>query len=130
VGEHRSSVNGVVLYDGACGFCTDWLRHWTPILHRHRYGVDTLQAPWVAQRLGMNVDELLSDIRLIRPDGTLISGADVYLDVMRRVWWAYPLYAVCRLPGFNAVFRNAYRSFARNRYCISGQCSIDSSHRS
>lgn len=40
----------------------------------------------------------------------------------------YPLYAICRLPGFNAVFTNAYRSFARNRHCISGQCSIDSSH--
>lgn len=122
-------MNGIVLYDGECGFCTRWLRYWTPLLHRHGYGVDTLQAPWVSQRLGMSAGELLSDIRLIRPDGTLISGADAYLDVMRRVWWTYPLYVVCRLPGFNAIFRNAYRSFARNRYCISGQCSIDSSQR-
>lgn len=100
------------------------------MLHRHGYGVDTLQAPWVAQGVGMNVDELLSDIRLIRPNGALISGADVYLDVMRKVWWAYPIYIVCRLPGLNAIFRNAYRSFARNRYCISGRCSIDSSRTS
>lgn len=122
-------MNGVVLYDGDCRFCTRWLQYWTPLLHRYSYGVDTLQAPWVAERLEMNVADLLSDIRLIRPDGTLISGSDVYLDVMFRVWWTYPLYVICRLPGFNAIFRNAYRSFARNRYCISGQCSIDSSHR-
>ena len=128
MGVADRSINGVVLYDGDCRFCSNWLAYWTPMLHRHGYGVDVLQAPWVAQRLGMPIHQLLSDIRLIEPSGRLVSGADAYLHVMRRVWWTLPLYAVCRLPGFNAIFRHAYRAFARNRYCISGRCSIDASH--
>jgi predicted DCC family thiol-disulfide oxidoreductase YuxK len=124
VGEQHRTVNGVVLYDGACNFCTDWVAHWTPMLQRHGYGVDFLQAAWVTEKLGMSEGQLLSDIRLLEPSGRLVSGADVYLHVMRRVWWTYPLYLLCSLPGLNALFRAGYRSFARNRYCVSGQCSI------
>ncbi len=46
-------MNGVVLYDGACEFCSRWLRYWTPLLRRNGYNVETLQEPWVATQLGM-----------------------------------------------------------------------------
>ena len=117
-------ANGWVLYDGQCGFCVRWLRHWRPTLERHGYGVDQLQAPWVARVVPMPIEELLHDIRLLHGDGTMLSGADAYLDVMRHIWWAWPLYQILRLPGFNAIMRGGYRWFARNRYCISGQCRL------
>lgn len=118
-------MNGTVLYDGECGFCTRWLAFWTPLLERHGFAVDTLQAPWVADAIEMPAAELLTDIRLLEPNGTLISGPDAYLRVMRAIWWARPLASLCSLPGLNALFRTGYRAFARNRYCISGRCRVD-----
>ena len=70
----------------------------------------------------MPMDALFSDIRLLTTDGQLVSGADVYLYVARRIWWTWPFYAVFRLPVFNRLIHAAYRWFARNRYCISHSC--------
>ena len=67
---------------------------------------------------------LLTDIRLLTADGRLISGADVYLYVTRRIWWAWPFYAIFSLPGFNRLIQVGYRWFARNRYCVSHACRI------
>jgi predicted DCC family thiol-disulfide oxidoreductase YuxK len=123
--ERSEPARGWVLYDGQCGFCVRWLRLWRGTLERRGYGVDELQAPWVAQRVRVPIEELLHDIRLLEADDTIVSGADAYLDVMRHIWWAWPFYRIFSLPGFNAIAHAGYRWFARNRYCISGQCRID-----
>lgn len=118
-------MNGIVLYDGECDFCTRWLKFWTPLLRGHGFGVDTLQAPWVATKIQMTLPELLTDIRLLEPNGKLISGADAYIHVMHVIWWTRPLAVLCSLPGLNRLFRAGYRAFARNRYCVSGKCRVD-----
>jgi predicted DCC family thiol-disulfide oxidoreductase YuxK len=115
---------GWVLYDGECRFCVRWLRFWEPVLRQNGFGVEALQANWVAPALGMPVAELLHDIRVYTRDGETVSGANAYLYVMRRVWWMWPLWAVFTLPGFNALMHAGYRWFARNRYCVSGACRI------
>ncbi len=119
-----ASKNGWVLYDAECGFCSRWLKFWTPTLSRHGFSVGALQDAWVTETSGLTVGELLADIRLIRPDGSLVSGADVYLQVTRKIWWAWPFYAVFSLPGFNRLIRFGYRWFARNRYCVSHACAL------
>jgi len=115
---------GWILYDGDCAFCTNWVGFWSGVLRRHGFGTATLQAPSVQERLGVSQEQLLYDIRILTQDGKLVSGADVYLYVWRRIWWAWPLYAIFSLPGFNGLMRLGYRWFARNRYCISGSCRI------
>jgi predicted DCC family thiol-disulfide oxidoreductase YuxK len=70
----------------------------------------------------MPLDELLSDIRLLTREGELVSGADVYLQVTKRIWWAWPFYAIFSLAGFNRHIHLGYRWFARNRYCVSHAC--------
>lgn len=114
-----------MLYDGGCAFCTRWVKFWADVLHRHGIGTSELQEPWVEQRLGLPPEQLLYDIRLLRSDGQLISGADVYLYVWRRIWWAWPLWAIFSSPGFNKLIHAGYRWFARNRHCISGACRIE-----
>jgi lipase maturation factor 1 len=118
------SSKGVVLYDADCGFCSRWLRFWAPTLERNGFAVDALQAPWLSGIMKVSPAEMLADIRLLLPDDSLVSGANVYLHVMGQIWWTRPLSLICRLPGFNAIFGACYRSFARNRYCISRQCKI------
>jgi predicted DCC family thiol-disulfide oxidoreductase YuxK len=126
--SHPSSVgtskNGWVLYDAECGFCSRWLKFWTPTLSRHGFSVGALQDAWATETTGLTVEELLADIRLIRPDGSLVSGADVYLQVTRKVWWAWPFYALFSLPGFNRLIHLGYRWFASNRYCVSHACAF------
>jgi lipase maturation factor 1 len=119
-------VLGIVLYDAQCGFCSRWVKYWAKTLRRHGFDTASLDAPWVAGKLKMPYAELISDIRLLTPNGQLLSGADVYLYVTRRIWWAWPFYAIFTLPGFNRLIHAGYRWFARNRYCISRSCKLDS----
>jgi predicted DCC family thiol-disulfide oxidoreductase YuxK len=102
------------------------MQYWAGTLERHGFDIASLDEPWVSARVELPREELLSDIRLLTPDGQLISGADVYLYVARRIWWAWPFYAIFSLPGFNRLIHLGYRWFARNRYHISRACRIPS----
>jgi len=119
------SVQGTVLYDGRCGFCSRWVKYWEGTLTRHGFEIASLDAGWVAERLKKPYEELLIDIRLLRADGELISGADVYLFVARRIWWAWPFYAIFSLPGFKWMIHTGYRWFARNRHHVSHACRLE-----
>jgi predicted DCC family thiol-disulfide oxidoreductase YuxK len=118
-------IQGVVLYDGQCGFCSRWVKFWEGTLARYGFEIALLDAPWVAKKLQKPYEELLTDIRLLGPDDQLISGADVYLYVMRRIWWAWPFYAIFSLPGLNWLIHTGYRWFARNRHHISHTCGVE-----
>ncbi len=127
----RGAIIGVVLYDGQCGFCSRWVKYWAGTLARHGFEIASLDEPWVAEKLGMPHEELITDIRLLAANlltanDPLISGAEVYLYVTRRIWWAWPFYAVFSLPGFNWLIQAGYRWFARNRYCVSHACKLQS----
>ena len=115
---------GWVLYDGACGICSRWVPSWEPTLNRLGLAIAPLQSPWVKERTGLTQEELLSDIRLLRPDGALLTGADVYRYVMRRIWWTYPLYLLSEIPGLRGLFDWAYRKFAQHRMRISDTCGL------
>ena len=115
---------GWVLYDADCGVCSRWVPAWAPWLERSGLAIAPLQSSWVPARTGLTPGNLLSDIRLLELDGTLYSGADVYLYLMRRIWWGYPLYLLSRTPGFRQLFNWAYRTFARHRMRISASCSL------
>ena len=117
-------VRGWVLYDDTCGFCRRWIPFWGPTLRRRGFADATLQAPWVQQVLGLAPEDLLRDLLMLLPDGTLVRGANVYRYVMRRVWWAYPLYLLSIAPGLRHVFDWGYRTFAQNRYRFSAACSL------
>jgi predicted DCC family thiol-disulfide oxidoreductase YuxK len=119
---------GWVLYDGDCGICSRWVPSWSPTLQRLGLAVAPLQSPWVQKRTGIPVETLLTDIRLLRPDGRLISGADVYRFVMRRLWWTYPLYLLSSVPGFRVLFDQGYRALARHRRQISASCGLPPNH--
>lgn len=115
---------GWVLYDGDCGVCSRWVPSWGPTLQRRGLAIAPLQSPWVLERTGLLPADLLSDIRLLKPSGQLLSGAEVYRYIMQRIWWTYPLYLLSRLPGLSQLFEWAYRTFARHRMRISASCAL------
>jgi len=124
--ESRSLLprSGWILYDGGCGFCFRWVHFWKEIVERRGFAVKDLQSAWEEGSLQIPQQNLLDDIRVLTPTGSLESGADAYLFVAKRIWWAWPFYAIFRLPGFNWILWRGYRWFNRNRSRISRHCPL------
>lgn len=122
-----SAPLGWVLFDGSCGFCRSWVNYWADTLRTRGFAIAALQDEWVRERLGSPTDEdLLADFRLLLSDGLQIHGADAYRYVMRRIWWAYPIYLLSCVPLLRHLFDWGYRSFADNRYHFSRSCRLPS----
>ena len=100
------------------------MKYWAETLRRRGFGIAALDEAWVADKLKIPYEELITDIRLLTASGELISGADVYLYVTRRIWWAWPFSVIFSLPGFNWLIHTGYRWFARNRYYVSHACRL------
>ncbi len=118
---------GWVLYDGDCGFCRRWATLCASTLRRNGYTPAPLQASWVRPRLSCDPDDLLADLRLLRADGSQVRGSAVYLEVMRHIWWTWPLSRLFRLPGLHHLFDWTYRTVAAHRSHLSSACGLDSS---
>lgn len=117
-------IKGWVLYDGDCGFCSRWVPFWEKTLAKRGFRIAPLQADWVADKFNLTENELTADFRLLLADGEKLAGADVYRYLMRRIWWARPLYFFSTLPVLRGLFNAGYRAFADNRYWISRACHV------
>jgi len=115
---------GWILYDDSCGLCRRWIPFWEEPLQRRGFVIAPLQADWVRDKVNLDKDALLKDLRLLLADGRLISGADVYRYAMRRIWWAWPIYLLSVIPGVRQLFDAGYRKFANNRFRISAVCGL------
>ncbi len=122
------ALQGWVLYDDSCGFCRVWIPFWARTLRRRGFGIATLQEDWVRDQLADSDVELLEDLRLLLIDGRQVRGADVYRYVMRRIWWAWPLYFLSILPPGRQAFDWGYRTFARSRFWVSQACGLPAPH--
>jgi predicted DCC family thiol-disulfide oxidoreductase YuxK len=120
----REGPIGWVLYDDSCGFCRRWVPSWAKTLRRRGFDIAPLQSEWVVERLNVPPGDLLFDLRLLLADGRQVRGADVYRHVMRRIWWAYPLYLLSVAPLLRLVFDWGYRTFADNRHRVSRACGL------
>lgn len=120
----ESKQRGWVLYDGACGFCRRWVPFWGGTLRKRGFAIAPLQSDWVRERVQISQEELIHDLRLLLPDGRQVLGADVYRHVMKRIWWAWPVYLFAVAPLLRNVFDWSYRTFANNRYWVSSTCRL------
>ncbi len=115
---------GWILYDGGCGFCFRWVHFWKNVVERRGLALKDLQSAFDDGTLQVSQENLVDDIRVLTRSGKLESGKNAYLFVTRQIWWAWPFYAIFRLPGFNRILWGGYRSFNRNRYRISRHCPL------
>jgi predicted DCC family thiol-disulfide oxidoreductase YuxK len=114
-----------VFYDTDCRFCVNAARRFERVLARRRFELVPLQTPGAAAEFGVRDDQLLAEMRLRRRDGTVFGGAAAIVEIARRIWWAWPLWALSRLPGAMRPTRATYRWIARRRSCADGTCEID-----
>src|SRR5271169_4699707 len=122
--EATSPREGWILYDGRCGFCFRWVHFWKKLVERRGFAIKDLQSAAADGIVQIPQANLLDDIQVLTRAGKLESGANAYLYVSRQIWWAWPFYAIFRLPGPNWMLWWGYRWFNRNRYRISRHCPL------
>jgi len=119
---HTVTSHGWIFYDARCGLCAGGARRLGGIAKWLGFRLMPLQRRWVRDLLlqrGVREDELLRDARVLMPDGELLSGAEMYAAMSRRVWWGWPVVVIAAMPGGMGVLRWLYRRVADNRLAIS-----------
>src|SRR5262245_19844519 len=122
--DHGRFVGGV-FYDGDCSICVAGARWFGPLLARRGIEMVTLQTPDACAMLGAAEEDRLKEMRLRLEDGTVFGGAAAVVEIARRIWWAWPLWAISRLPGAMRPMSVAYDWVARHRGCANGTCRIE-----
>jgi alginate O-acetyltransferase complex protein AlgI len=117
-----------VLYDGECSICRRAAHRLAPVLKPYRFTFAPLQTPWVQIRLGLASGTPLTEMALLTDDGRAFGGAEAIVEIARRIWWAWPLFAFARLPGVQPVLDAAYRFIAIHRNCSNGACRLHRRH--
>ncbi len=113
---------GQVLYDASCSLCIRLARRFRGVLRRRRVELRPLQTPGTAGTLGIGAEDLLREMRFVTDKGEVFGGADAIAQLARRIWWAWPLFVVSRLPGLQRAMAFGYRWVAGRRSCASGAC--------
>jgi len=117
-----------LFFDGACGMCT---RSKDLLLRFDRTGnirTEPLQSPGVAQRLGIEPENLLDSIRWLDSSGAVCSGAEAAnAAVSAAVGTRVPL-MVYRIPGIRFIQDAVYRWVAGHRYKFPGTTPYCESH--
>jgi predicted DCC family thiol-disulfide oxidoreductase YuxK len=127
--KDRDRSRAGVFYDADCAFCVTAARRFERVLARRRVELVPLQTPDAGARLGVRDDRLLDEMRLRLPNGTVLGGADAVAEIARRIWWAWPLWTLSRVPGAMRPMRATYRWVARHRSCTNGACKVDAPRR-
>jgi predicted DCC family thiol-disulfide oxidoreductase YuxK len=112
-----------VFFDGGCPLCRreiDLLRRWD---RRERIRFTDIDAEaFDPAAVGKTREELMAEIHGRLPDGSVISGVEVFRRLYSAVGLKW-LVAPTRLPGISGLLNIAYRLFAKNRLRLTGRCS-------
>lgn len=111
-----------ILIDGGCPLC----RHEAGLMRRLDRGrgrlaiVDIAAPAFDASRYGTTFDALMGEIHGVLPDGSLVTGVEVFRRAYGAVGWGW-LLAPTGWPGLRWAFDRAYAWFARNRLKLTGR---------
>jgi predicted DCC family thiol-disulfide oxidoreductase YuxK len=111
------AANGWVFFDRDCLICRRLALRFRATLATRGFGLAALQDPRVAALLALPQEEMLREMRVVTTEGALYGGANAILFLSGRIWWAWPVYFVGRLPGCWWLLDAGYRWFATHRRC-------------
>lgn len=114
-----------VFYDGECPICRremDWLRKRTP--ERAVVYQDITASDFDPAIYGTTGEKLMAEIHAQLPDGSLITGVEVFRQLYSQAGLGWIL-APTRLPILSSIADFAYRCFAKNRLRLTGRCKND-----
>ncbi|WP_425396663.1 thiol-disulfide oxidoreductase DCC family protein [Aeoliella sp.] len=114
-----------VFYDGECPLCMREIR-WFQRLDKQQniLFTDITADAFDADELGLDMPTMMARIHGRLPDGTLVTGVEVFRRLYTAVGWRWPV-AASRLPGVRQLLDLGYRVFAKNRLRLTGRCDGD-----
>ena len=108
-----------LLYDGACPICRIEMDRLAERDGLKRLVFVDIAAPgFDAGRWGATVEDMRRLIHAVLPDGTLVSGVEVFRLAYGAIGQGL-LFAPTGLPLLSPLFERAYAAFARHRYHVS-----------
>ena len=112
-----------VFYDGDCPLC---MKEIAFLQKRDRNGriqfTDIADPSFQPSNYGKNHDELMAEIHGRLPDGTWVTGVEVFRQLYDAVGFG-PVVMATRLPLISQILNFGYKVFARNRLRLTGRCS-------
>ena len=103
--ETTDNTGGRVFYDAKCAFCAAWARRAQRILKGRGFVFQPLPVP-------------AEEMKVVTAAGETMGGAAALVYLARRVWWAWPLWAISHVPGMMGLLARCYRMAARRRNCL------------
>lgn len=124
--EATKSAEMEVFFDGGCPLC---LREINFLKRRDCHGrikfTDIDASDFSSESCGKTYDELMAKIYGRLPDGTWITGVEVFRRLYAAVGFG-PLVALTRLPVISQIMDLGYHLFAKNRLRLTGRCTAQS----
>lgn len=111
-----------VFYDGDCPFCHREIQflQWMDRRSRIRFS-NIADQNFDESSLGRTYEQLMAEIHGRMPDGSWVTGVEVFRQLYSLVGWSW-IVAVTRWPGVSGLLDWAYAIFARYRLRIAGRC--------
>jgi alginate O-acetyltransferase complex protein AlgI len=119
------SFRGWIIYDGACRSCAASARRFDRIFRRRGFLFLPLQTNWIMERLDLEPDAPLEEMRVLTADGRDIGGSDAVIFLARQIWWTWLFAALAQLPGMHKRLDRGYRRIAAHRVCDHIRCSLE-----
>ncbi len=113
---------GWIFYDDECPLCLRWAGRVKRLLNHRTFNLVPLQTPWAKERLDLAESGQLTEMRILLADGRTFGGADAVMEIARQIWWAWPAWAISRIPGVMLFCRAIYRFIANHRECGTNAC--------
>lgn len=117
-----SGVDVEVFYDGDCPLCVreiNLLRRWDK--EQRILFSDIASAEFNPEILGIDYSRLMAEIHGRLPDGSIITGVEVFRRLYSAVGFRWPV-TLSRLPLIKQILDLGYVLFARNRLRLTGRC--------
>ena len=105
-----------VLYDGICSFCKSSVSNFERILEKRNCKIKPLQNETVMKILGIREGDDLPEMKIIGDDRKVYGGARGIVFLCRKIWWAWPLWALAHLPLTMNILDYIYKWVAKNRH--------------
>lgn len=112
---------GWIFYERDCRFCRELVARFENVFAKRGFLLEPLQHSWVQERLNLNRDEALQEMRVLTVEGETFGGIDAVIFLAREIWWTAPLWLIARLPGIHRLLDLSYRWIAAHRSCAVGR---------
>ena len=115
--SNKNSRTLTFYYDSECPFCIRTKIIITHLDWFNKIGFKTVQFDAVENQYLKNIEKtvLLDDIYSVDTKGKIYSGVDTYIQVLKRIFYLFPLAMVLKLPGIYHIVRKVYAYIAKNR---------------